>query len=116
MKVSKADFNTFKREFLRWAEILNLKQYRYDFVFKPLDDNYAEIIISEESGVATVYFASELDGQDKDMCRGPEKVAKHEVIHLLLNRLYWLGLQRFVGSSESQHEWEKLVRILEKAL
>ena len=115
-KTTQGEFNTFKREFLRWAEILNLKQYRYYFILKPLDDCFGQIVISEEGSVATVYLNANLDTQDTDCWEGPKTTAKHEAIHLLLHRLYWLGTERFAGSGELHHEWEHLTMILEKVI
>ena len=115
-KTSKAEFNRFKKEFLRWVEILGLQGYKIFFFHDPLENSYARIVPNEPGNAADVYFSSELSNTAKEASEGPEASGKHEAIHLLLNRLFFLGEQRFVGSDEMEHEWEKLVRILEKVL
>ena len=115
-KTSKAEFNRFKREFLRWVEILGLQGYKMYFYHKPLDECYAEISINEPGRVADVYFSSELGNTEKKMSPGPESHGKHEAIHLLLHRIGFLGEQRWTASDEIHDEAEKLVTILEKVL
>ncbi len=115
-KTSKAEFNRFKKEFLRWAELLGLQGYKIYFYHEPLEDEYAEIKISEQGKVADVSLSSKLSDNEKRMWPGPEVDGRHEAIHLLLNRLTFLGNSRFVGCSEICHEEEKVVRILEKVL
>ncbi len=115
-KTSKADFNRFKKEFLRWIEILGLQGYKMYFYHKPLDDSYAEISINESGRVADVSFSSELSSNEKKMSPGPESHAKHEVLHLFLQRLCYLGQQRYTACDEICHEAEKLVTVLDKVL
>ncbi len=115
-KTSKAEFNRFKKEFLRWTGILGLQGYKIYFYHEPLNESYAEISINEPGRVADVYFASELSNNGRKMSPGPESHGKHEAIHLFLHRLGYLGEQRFTASDEIHHEAEKLVTVLEKVL
>ncbi len=115
-KTSKAEFSRFKKEFLRWVEILGLQGYKSYFYHKPLEDTYAEILINEPGRVADVYFSSELSINGKKMSPGPESHGKHEAIHLFLQRLCYLGRQRYTACDEIDHEAEKLVTVLEKVL
>lgn len=115
-KTSKAEFNRFKKEFLRWAEILGLQGYKIYFYHKPLDGSYAEISINEPGRVADVSFNSELSNNGKKMSPGPDSHGKHEAIHLFLHRLCYLGEERFTTSDEIRQEVEKLVTVLDKIL
>ena len=112
MKTSKADFNKFKKSFLYWADKLDCNGYRFDFLHEKLDGSYAEISINEGGKAATISY--NLEPSNKDI--GPEQNGKHEALHLFSHRLVWLGEQRFTGPDEITHEWERLVRILEKIL
>ena len=116
MKTTKADFNKFKRAFLYWAEKLGCQGYEFFFFHEPIKDAFASITINEAGRVATIEYSSVLTKNDYAVKKSPEDSGKHEAIHLCTHRLYWLGEQRFVGSCELEHEWEKIVRVLEKVI
>ena len=113
MKTSKASFNRFKAEFLRWVDLFGLKDYRVYFALKKLD-SIAHISIDEGGKVVNVTLANELTKEDAQ--ESIESHAKHEVLHLLLNRLVWIGSCRYISDSELQDEWERLVIRLEKVI
>jgi hypothetical protein len=115
MKISKAYFNRFKKEFLRWQQKLGLTQYGIAFFQEKLD-HYAEIIINEKGKNADVFLTTELKGRSLQHDQGPESHAKHEAIHLLLHRLVWLGASRYIETSDMEEEWEAVVVRLEKVL
>lgn len=115
-KTSKADFNKFKQEFLRWVDVFALKCYRLRFYHTPLKNDYAQIAINESGKLAEMSYSSELDDHTKKAAEGPIADAKHEAIHLLLHRLCFLGQERYTASDEIGDEAEKLVCILEKVL
>jgi hypothetical protein len=117
MRTSKAYFNRFKKEFLRWQKELGLTQYSIAFYHEKLEKGeYAKISINENGKTADVFLNTELDGRTLEADEGPESNAKHEAIHLLLNRLCWLGDSRYIESSAITEEWEALVVRLEKVL
>ena len=115
-KTSKAEFNRFKKAFVEWQEILNLKCYQVYFYHEKLDGYYASIEVNEKGKVADVYYATEMSGNAYRQRAGAEADAKHEAVHLLLHRIGWLGEERYTASDEIHGEAEKLVRILEKVL
>lgn len=113
MKTSKAYFNRFKKEFLRWQTLLGLTQYRACFHIRKLNDLYAEIEINEEGKIACIAIDSELNIKDNI---GPEGNARHELLHLLTHKLVYLCKCRYVRYEEIQNEWESIVVRLEKVL
>lgn len=115
MKVTTSHFNQFKREFNRWVEAFGLKEYEVAFNQTTLARSVAEVHINEPNKLVTLYLAEELSGLDADIF-DPKEMAKHEAIHLLLHRLVFIGESRYIDESEINHEWERLVRILEKVL
>jgi hypothetical protein len=115
MQTTKKDFKRFRDEFNRWVQILGLNDYKIYFDHRRLDDVFANIVIDERGKVATVTMTKELSPVNAEVFF-PEEHAKHEAIHLLLNKLFWLGTCRYVRDAELQDEWERLVRVLEKAL
>lgn len=116
VRTSKRDFQLFKKEFEKWADILDLKSYQLYFYHDPLDGSYARISVDESGKVADIIYSSKLSKTAAEMSSGPASHALHEVLHLLLNRLESLGKERFTGSSEIDDEGERLVRLLRKVL
>jgi len=113
MKTSKKYFERFKAEFLKWQKELGLMQYRIDFSHEKLEDYFASVIVNELDKTAYVILATELDD---DTDGGAEDHGKHEAIHLLTNRLRYLGGCRYVNGSDLDEEWEAITRRLEKVL
>ncbi len=116
MKVSKAYFDRFKKAFTYWQERLGLTQYRVSFTHKYHPDDYAEITIQQLGKCATVLLTTELTGPSADSKLSPEDHAKHEAIHLLLSRLTWLGMSRYIEQQDLAEEEEAIVVRLEKVL
>ena len=116
MTTTKKEFETFKQEFIRWQNTFGLTQYRVCFEHRFLSDAYAIIDINEPGKLATVVMCNKVTLDDKAGWKGPEIHAKHEAIHLLLHRLYWLGTTRCINCGDLEEEWESLVRRLEKVL
>jgi len=116
MKITKAYFERFKTAFLYWQKEFGLTQYNISFFQERLDEEYAKIIINEMAKVADVYLCTELKGRSLKVDEGPEAHAKHEAIHMLLNRLVWLGKCRYIESLDLDEEWEAVVVRLEKVL
>ena len=116
MKTSKAYFERFKAEFLRWRDLLGLKQYRLDFFHEKLDCQYAGMIIWEKEKAARVTLNTEIRKDSAKVDEGPEAHAKHEVIHLLIHRLSWLGGCRYITDDDLAEECEAITVRLEKVL
>lgn len=116
IKTSKTDFERFKKAFLKYVKLFGLTGYRVTFHHIPLDDDYARLQTNEESKSAEVQLTSRFDSAAKKAYSGPKGEAKHEALHLLINRLVWLGRCRFVKPDDFYEEEEKLVRTLEKVI
>ncbi len=116
MRITKKDFERFKKEFLRWVEKLGLKDYRFTFYHKMLNNDYAKIDINESGKNVCVFLTNQINKFDIEGWESPELHAKHEAIHVLLFKLEHLGRQRYVSPGEFDDESEALVRVLEKVL
>ena len=120
MKTSKAYFNRFKKEFLRWQRLLGLTQYRIDFFHESLRQAdgttyYAQAEIFESDKFVKVTLTTQI--KDSSIDTGPESHARHEAIHLLIHRLTWLAESRFnLTSGDIDEEAEAIVVRLEKVL
>ena len=116
MRTSKAYYEKFKAEFLRWQKELGLTQYRIDFFHEKTDSCFASIVVGEQEKIARVSLGIELNKDAVQADPGPEAHAKHEVLHLLTNRLRWLGSSRFIETTDLEEEWEAIVVRLDKVL
>jgi len=114
VKRPKKDFELFKKEFVKWQRKLNLMEFRVDFYMCDLEEGVAaDITIYHRDSVAMVRLnAFRCSGE----CGHPRAHAKHEAIHLLVGKIVWLGLCRFVQEEEIRDEEHRVVRILEKVL
>ena len=91
-------------------------QYRIDFFHEKLDRNYAEISAHELEKAVRISLNTEISKGSAEVDEGPEAHAKHEAIHLLLNRLMWLGGCRYIETTDLNEECEAVVVRLEKVL
>lgn len=110
MKTSKAYYNRFRKEFVRFATELGLTHYRWDFVCGPLKDNNAQISTHGNGKIAIITVAD----KDIDRNRTAEELARHEVFHLLLADFSNLADWRHAQQEELVEEEERIVHRLEK--
>lgn len=115
MRTSEEDFKIFKEEFIKWQKKLGLQGYNVRFEVSRDDNNYATCAVNESGKTALITFSKFIKERDKTW-HDPKAHAKHEVLHLLLHRIVYLGEQRYTNSGEIIQEWEKLVIILEKVV
>lgn len=116
MKISRAYFNRFKKEFLRWQEKLGLTQYSVAFYHEKLEGKYAQIKIDEMAKIADVFLTTEFGKRSSQADQGPEANARHEALHLLTHRIHWLGGARYIENNDLDEEWEAIVVRLDKVL
>lgn len=115
IKTTKNQLDVFKKEFVKWQEVLGLKDWNIFFDKREIEDGFAAINTDANGRVATVTLNSILRKEDiPDF--NPKLHAKHEAIHLLLARLESLGNRRFITVTDIQEEAEAITRKLEKIL
>jgi hypothetical protein len=81
-----------------------------------LEKSYAELQVYEEGKVVRVDLTTEMTKDSVKVDEGPESHARHEVLHLLLNRIKWLGSCRYIGQTDLDEEEEAIIVRLEKVL
>jgi len=109
------DFEAFKREFIRRQEQFGLNGYQVYFSHEPSDNSFASIDADQGEMVATVRLNSDLPDKSKPF-KNPKQSAKHEAIHLLLNRLEANALYRFATKEDIYEATEELVHKLERLI
>jgi hypothetical protein len=108
-KTTKADFEKFKKTALKYQQKLGLIEY--DIYFVHGSDHQGECDVNIMGKAATLYL-----GDEVNVVRPVESIAKHEVLHLLLARFESLARHRFVNEDDIAEENEALVRKLEKLI
>ena len=109
------DFEDFKKYFAEYQERFGLNGYKVYLNYGPLNSKFAEIMVDQESMVATVCLNSKLSAKDK-LHKNIRRSAKHEAIHLLLHRLEDRARFRYVTQTELYETVEELVFKLEKLI
>ena len=113
MKVSKKLFNEFKAECQLWVDKLGLKQYTIHYEHKKIHDSeYARIDTNEGDKLSIVTLNTEATKEELANL-DVKSIARHEIFHLLTNRLLWLGGSRYIESCDLQEEWEAVTTRLE---
>lgn len=115
IKTTKKHFELFKKECLFLQNKWGLNSWELYFSHEEMDNCYAKLSTDLIGRVAKVDFSAiwpEPLISDKYI----KIVAKHEMIHLVLARLYTLSLHRFLTESELEEANEETVRVLEKII
>lgn len=112
MKASQKDFELFKSECQKWIDIFGLNDWKVYYYFTDLNGDYAECVPDYRKCIVKIALNSKFRRKYLDI----KKSAKHEIIHLLLSRFFGMARERFISPDEIDNEWERLTRIIEKAI
>lgn len=119
MKVTKKQFNSFKKSFNTTCEKLGLTEYQITFSQDILEGKFASIVVDHEPRMAVVTLCTELhcklDKQDKQEFN-PIWLGKHEALHLLLAKFAFMAEYRSTLISDLDKEEHHIIRRLEKVL
>lgn len=117
IKVPLSHFERFKKEVLKQIERLGFKDWKIEFKFKDLTQDRLNAQIAWNYKNRNVCFLY-TNKTDETLIGGqpPEVCAKHEVGHLLIAEIQFLGECRFLTDSEMDIAVEKLAVILSKVL
>ncbi len=115
-KVTRRQYEAFKRAFSRWQRKLGLTEWKVRFEFRPLDGEYAAIVYDCDGMIAKATLTSELSEDEDIRAFKPSEHGRHEALHLLCAPLYQAGGARWGNRDAYYQEWEKLVRRLEKVV
>ena len=103
-------FKLFKETCRHWQEKLGLIEYELNFDHTKLDGNRAEIDINQLGKCVTVTLNNKLQkGDDLDV----RHLARHEMFHLLICRLTWLGRSRCIMIEDIIEADETIVKKLD---
>ncbi len=113
-KVTKAEFGRFQKVFRFYQLLLGVPEY--EVYFEQADiDAIAQIDRNVKGCVAVVKLNTRIPLEDAN-AGWVEETAKHEAIHLFLNRLMYLAKSRWSAEGEIDREEERITRILERII
>lgn len=99
----------FQRAFRRWMERFGLKDWKIHFFPEPNHEDFASVSADYENRVLTVKHCS-TSQYDID------RVALHEVLHVVVVPLYYKALKRFATESEIAEAEHGVVRRIEAVM
>ena len=115
-KTTAAHFADFCSCVDHWQVALGLTDYSINIVHEKSHNDYASCTPNVPGRVATINLATIWDGDKKVTHAELDKTALHEVLHLLLAELSWLGECRFLGPDDIEPAEHAVVRRLEHLL
>lgn len=115
MKTTKTNFNYFKKRCEYWIEALGLKAYDVGYFHEPDSSGYGRTHARPEHSVASIILATEWpEGiwPGLTMDEFLDKLALHEIIHILLEPLN----NRFITQDDWNARNEHVARTLQKTI
>ena len=113
MKTTKRHFKTFVRCCEYWQERLGFSHYRITYEHVCLENMFARTTTDHGNCVATIEFSRHWDSRTKFGTRAMNRVARHEVCHLLTACLLGKALSRYATREAIMDEGEQIVRRLD---
>jgi len=116
LKTTKAHFEYFKSEVLRWVEKLGVTDYRIDFIHADIDE-YASFFVAARKKVSSVMFCTDWFVEERPLNKANiADTAKHEAVHVVLADLSWLARDRFTTEGEVLAATEAAARRIQRLL
>jgi hypothetical protein len=115
-KVTKKEYEYFKTQFLKWADLLGVKDWEFFFTYGRVDEekDYRACIFGDpDNRLVAIYFDPEWDIKPHN--RELSMVAFHEVCEVLFSDLRNL-LPEKVNDAFGRREIHKIIRILENTM
>lgn len=116
-KTTKEDFEYFKECCKKWIDLFELNNWEVHFDHKEDKEARGSIARNLAGYIATIFLAKEWDNTICSITKETlDQVALHEVIHLLLGRIYGVAGARFVSSEELSEAEEETIRKIEHVI
>lgn len=115
MKTTKQHFETYQTRCDFWLQMFGLRKWELYFEHKNEPSKLAWTKADHGAKIATIGLATDWGDLKPDDYQ-IDRVAKHEMLHILLNPLYTLAVDRFVNSNQINDAEEEIVMMLEKVV
>lgn len=116
MKTTKDDFELFKKEARKWQSKLGLTNWALYFKQKDVKDCYARTHWHVGSMAATLEFCTKWDDYRPKNAHEIDKLALHEVLHVLMAPLISEAEYRYTTNDAIETAEHSIVRSLENML
>lgn len=114
MRTTKRDFAKFQEYCNEYIATLGLNEWSVHYDHSSLDDDYARTYFKVSSGVSTIILNTYWDDLRPKTNSELERLALHEVLHLLTAPLMGAAERRFTTTHEIDAAEHLLIRRLEK--
>jgi len=113
---TKADFELFKKECRKWIDKLGLHEWEFTFYHDDLENNTnADCTSSFQDKTIVIRLAKSYQKGDNSKSQSIKKSAQHEVLHALLENLYYMARIRGWCHSDYLTEEHAVIHKLQKA-
>jgi hypothetical protein len=110
MRTTKKDFEAFKAEFIRWQDLLGLKDWRVRFHHERLENGVAACVCPDcESRLVGVFYGFICD-------HAPEEAARHEALELLMSDMEEVARARYIRPDDVVEARHAVIRRLENLI
>lgn len=119
MKITKKQFELFKKEALKWLEYFGLKSWSVYFEQKKIEGCRALCTFNCVGGIATISLGTSWNEQNKIFVTDEiiKRTAFHEVCELFLARLNDMVSQRYnLNEGDVEEEIHRIIRVLENTV
>lgn len=118
MKITKKQFQFFIKECEYWLQKLKIDDVRVSYYFEePKMDGDASCTQSYQHKIAEIMLHPNLYPHDNETIQQMiKRLAKHEVMHILIGEMLILSLSRFGDEEEIRAANHRIVRKLEKII
>lgn len=116
MKTTKKDFVSFRGHCLEWQKKFGLLDWVVYFYHKKIDDSYANTMWQMSSSVAVITLSTSWDDGRPLSDVELDRLALHEVLHVLLAKLIAEAEARYTTQSAIDIAEHSIIRSLENSL
>lgn len=116
MKTTKLQFELFKNDCLAWQKKLGLTNWVIYFYHKKIEDSYANTAWHMSSAAATINLSTVWDEGRLYSEKELDRLALHEVLHVLLAQLIAEAEDRFSNQTALNIAEHNIIRTLENVL
>ena len=111
---TKADFELFKKECWKWIDLFCLHEWEFTFYHDDIEPN-ADCTSSFIDKKIVLRLAKAFEKEDSPKRQEIKQTAQHEVLHALLENLFYMAISRGWCKSDYLAEEHAVIHKLQKA-
>lgn len=115
-KLTKTDFETFKKECNKWINKFGLYDWDMKYQFVEMDDSAGRCVTNYVASAATIVLNPNFSNSLVDKATHIKEIALHEVLEVMLSPLTALIGERSYDEGEAEHQKHRIIQRLMKFL